>query len=74
MDFWLSPQLWASLQSEQTTAHAIYSSGLFKIERYGEEILDFSLAIRDKRAPRLSLEESVRNMRVLDHIRDAMKA
>ena len=42
-------------------------------DRYGEEILDFSLAIRDGRPPRLSLEESVRNTRVIDHIRDAMK-
>ena len=32
-----------------------------------------AVAIRDGRPPRLSLEESVRNMRVIDHIRDTMK-
>lgn len=37
-------------------------------DRYGEEIGDFSSAILDGRAPRLDLQESLRNMRVLDRI------
>lgn len=35
-------------------------------DRYGEEIHDFSAAIQQKRQPLLSLEESLRNMRILD--------
>lgn len=41
-------------------------------DRYGEEIRDFSLAIQEKRTPRLTLDESLRNMRVLDRIQGAM--
>ena len=37
-------------------------------DRYGEEIRDFSAAILEKRAPKLSLDESLRNMRTLDRI------
>jgi predicted dehydrogenase len=37
-------------------------------DRYGAEIGDFSKAIREGRAPRLGLPESLRNMRVLDRI------
>lgn len=40
-------------------------------DRYGEEIRDFSRAILENRAPRLSLDESLRNMRVLDRVRRA---
>jgi len=37
-------------------------------DRYSEEIRDFSSAIIEKRCPLLGLEESLRNMRVLDRI------
>ena len=37
-------------------------------DRYGEEIRDFSAAILDGRPPALTLDESLRNMRVLDRI------
>lgn len=37
-------------------------------DRYAEEIRDFSAAILEKRAPKLSLEESLGNMRILDRI------
>ncbi len=35
-------------------------------DRYGEEIRDFSAAILEKRQPMLGLEESLRNMQILD--------
>ncbi len=41
-------------------------------DRYGEEIRDFSAAILEKRAPMLTLEESLRNMRSLDRIMQAV--
>jgi predicted dehydrogenase len=41
-------------------------------DRYGEEIRDFSAAIVEKRAPRLALDESLRNMRSLDRIMRAL--
>ena len=37
-------------------------------DRYGEEIRDFSAAIQERKDPKLCLEESLRNMRILDHI------
>jgi len=37
-------------------------------DRYGAEIGDFSTAIREGRAPGMSLTESLRNMRILDRI------
>lgn len=37
-------------------------------DRYAEEIRDFSAAILEGRAPKLGLEESLRNMRALDAI------
>ena len=37
-------------------------------DRYGEEIRDFSSAILEKRAPKLSLDESLIGMRTLDRI------
>jgi xylose dehydrogenase (NAD/NADP) len=37
-------------------------------DRYGEEIRDFSAAILEKRSPKLSLDESLSNMRTLDRI------
>lgn len=37
-------------------------------DRYGEEVRDFSAAILDGREPKLGLDESLRNMRVLDRI------
>lgn len=43
-----------------------------KSDRYGEEIRDFSTAIQEKSTPRLTLDESLRNMRVLDRIRGAL--
>ena len=39
-------------------------------DRYGEEIRDFSKAILEERQPKLSLEESLRNMHVLDRIQE----
>lgn len=42
-------------------------------DRYGEEIRDFSAAILEKRAPKLSLDESLRNMRTLDRIRQSLR-
>lgn len=39
-----------------------------KSDRYGEEIGDFSSAILEQRAPKLSLDESLINMRTLDRI------
>ena len=49
------------------------SKGLEQIDvsesdRYAEEILDFSTAILSKRAPMLSLDESLMNMRILEKI------
>jgi D-xylose 1-dehydrogenase (NADP+, D-xylono-1,5-lactone-forming) len=43
-------------------------------DRYGEEISDFSAAIVEKRAPRLSLAESLRNMRSLDRIIEQLRS
>ncbi len=37
-------------------------------DRYGEEIRDFSAAILEKRPPMLTLEESLRNMQILDKL------
>lgn len=37
-------------------------------DRYGAEIEDFSAAILEKRSPLLSLEESLRNMRIVDRL------
>ncbi len=37
-------------------------------DRYGTQIRDFSTAIQEKRRPKLDLEETLRNMRVLDQI------
>lgn len=42
-------------------------------DRYGEEIRDFSAAILGKRAPRLNLDESLRNMRTLDRILQSLQ-
>jgi predicted dehydrogenase len=42
-------------------------------DRYGEEIRDFSAAILENRAPELSLEETLRNMRVMDRIMDQIR-
>lgn len=43
-------------------------------DRYGEEITDFSAAILEKRAPKLSLDESMRTMRTLDRIMAQVRA
>ena len=43
-------------------------------DRYASEIRDFSAAVRAQRAPALTLEESLRNLRVLDRIRAALRA
>lgn len=37
-------------------------------DRYAEEIRDFSAAILEKRPPLLTLEESLRNMRIMDQL------
>lgn len=37
-------------------------------DRYGEEIRDFSAAILEKRSPLLPLDESLRNMQILDRL------
>jgi predicted dehydrogenase len=42
-------------------------------DRYGEEIRDFSAAILENRSPMLSLEESLRNMRILDCILEQVR-
>ncbi len=42
-------------------------------DRYGEEIRDFSKAVLEDRAPKLSLEESLRNMRVLERILEKIR-
>jgi xylose dehydrogenase (NAD/NADP) len=43
-------------------------------DRYGEEIRDFSTAILDGRQPKLTLAESLRNMRILERILDKIHA
>ncbi len=43
-------------------------------DRYAEEIRDFSAAIFEKRAPRLNLDESLRNMRILDRIMEQTRS
>ena len=43
-------------------------------DRYAAEVQDFSAAILAGRAPRLALDESLRNLRVLDRIRAALDA
>ena len=43
-------------------------------DRYAAEVQDFSTAILAGRAPRLALDESLRNLRVLDRIRAALDA
>jgi D-xylose 1-dehydrogenase (NADP+, D-xylono-1,5-lactone-forming) len=42
-------------------------------DRYGEEIRDFSAAILEKREPMLALEESLRNMRIVDRIMEQVQ-
>ena len=44
-----------------------------KSNRYVEEIRDFSSSIVEKRRPLLGLEESLRNMRILDRIMDKIR-
>ena len=41
-------------------------------DRYAEEIRDFSAAILENRAPKLSLDESLNNMRILDRLMAAI--
>jgi predicted dehydrogenase len=55
------------LTSKETRPIAVAQS-----DRYGEEIRDFCLAILENHAPRLTLDESLRNMRILDRIQDAI--
>lgn len=43
---------------------------VIKSDRYCEEIRDFGSAVIEKRCPMLELEESLRNMRILDRILD----
>ena len=43
-------------------------------DRYAAEIDDFSAAIREGRPPQLSLDESLRNLRILDRLRTAFVA
>ncbi len=42
-------------------------------DRYGEEIQDFSASVIEKRMPKLGLEESLRNMRILDRILEKIR-
>ena len=42
-------------------------------QQIGEEIRDFSKAVLEDRAPKLSLEESLRNMRVLERILEKIR-
>lgn len=44
-----------------------------KSDRYAEQIRDFSAAVLEKRRPRLALEESLRNMRILEKILNQIK-
>jgi len=53
-----------TLQTQQETR----SIEIPQSDRYGEEIGDFSTAILEGHSPRLSLDESLRNMRVLDRL------
>lgn len=50
------------------TKQGSQSIAVAKSDRYGEEIGDFSSAILEHRCPALGLEESLRNMRILDRI------
>lgn len=43
-------------------------------DRYGSEFRDFSAAILENRAPQLDLDDTLRNMRVLDMIRHSLQA
>ena len=43
-------------------------------DRYGEEIRDFSAAILEKRNPLLTLDESLRNMQILDQLHAQISA
>ncbi len=42
-------------------------------DRYGEEIRDFSASVIEKRLPKLGLDESLRNMRILDRILEEIR-
>lgn len=54
------------------TKEGTRSVAVAESDRYGAEFRDFSAAILESRAPLLSLEESIRNMEVLDMIRESL--
>ena len=51
-----------------TTSRGAESIEVIESDRYASEIEDFSAAILENRAPALSLEESIRNMRVMERL------
>ena len=55
------------------TKQGSQSISVAKSDRYREEIQDFSSAIIEKRCPALGVEESLRNMRVLDRILEKIR-
>ena len=56
------------------TKHGSESIAVAASDRYGEEIRDFSKAIQDGQQPKLGLEESLRNLRVLERILEKARA
>ena len=52
------------------TKHGSESIAVAASDRYGEEIRDFSTAILEGRLPKLGLEESLRNLRILERIQE----
>ena len=51
-----------------TTSRGAESIEVIESDRYASEIEDFSAAILENRAPALSLEESIRNLRVMERL------
>lgn len=57
-----------------STAQGSRSLPVAATERYTEQVRDFAAAILEERAPLLGLDESIRNLEVLDMIRASLKA
>ena len=57
-----------------TTKDGIRTIPVAATDRYTEQVRDFAAAIQTGRQPLLSLEESIRNLEVLDMIRASLKA
>ena len=56
------------------TAQGTRSIPVVATDRYASQVRDFAAAILQGRAPQLSLDESIRNLEVLDMIRASLKA